>query len=93
VRAQLKLRAALMPEVVSPVEALEAGAASRRPELVGPGGKPRQRSWAVSPKLFPCELSAEAQAAIAGVHARWGHRHSICTCMRLHAHGEPCAWA
>jgi len=68
--------------VVSPVEALEAGAASRRPELVGPGGKPRQRSWAVSPKLFPCELSAEAQAAIAGVRARWGHLHSICTRMR-----------
>ena len=64
-RAQLKLRAALMPEVVSAVEALEAQAgASRKPEYVGTGGRPRQRSWAVSPKLFPCELSSEAKAAI-----------------------------
>ena len=63
--AQLKVRAALMPEVVSAVDALEAGAgASRVPEYVGAGGRPRQRSWAVSPKLFPCELSPEAQAAV-----------------------------
>ena len=59
-----------MPEVVSAVEALEAQAgASRKPEYVGAGGRPRQRSWAVSPKLFPCELSSEAKAAISEVCA------------------------
>ena len=65
---QLKVRAALMPEVVSAVEALEAQAgAPRKPEYVGAGGRPRQRSWAVSPKLFPCELSSEAKTAISEV--------------------------
>lgn len=69
--SQLKVRAALMPEVVSAVEALEAQAgASRKPEYVGAGGRPRQRSWAVSPKLFPCELSSEAKSAISEVCRR-----------------------
>ena len=65
---QLKVRASLMPEVVSAVEALEAAAGgSRVPEFVGAGGRPKKRSWAVSPKLFPCELSSEAQTAISEV--------------------------
>ncbi|KAK9821732.1 hypothetical protein WJX81_008527 [Elliptochloris bilobata] len=77
--ARLKLRAALMPEVVSAVEALEASAGgSRKPEIVGTAGRPAQRSWAVSPKLFPCELSSEAQAAVseavAAARVTWGLR-------------------
>ena len=69
--SQLKVRAALMPEVVSAVESLESQAgASRKSEYVGVGGRPRQRSWAVSPKLFPCELSSEAKAAISEVRHR-----------------------
>lgn len=71
---QLKVRASLMPEVVSAVEALEAAAGgSRVPEYVGAGGRPKKRSWAVSPKLFPCELSSEAQTAISEVRElmRW----------------------
>lgn len=44
-----------MPEIVSQVETLEKAASSN-------GSKaPRLKTWAASPKLFPCDISPDAQ--------------------------------
>jgi preprotein translocase subunit SecA len=72
--ARLRLRADLMPAVVSAVASLEAAAGSG-----GAGGrvKPRE-SWAVSPDLFPCALTPATEALIAdavkAAVAAWGER-------------------
>ena len=81
--ARLKLREALMPAVVSQVDSLEAAAGKG-----GGGGKKQQaatqvatrarpvKSWAASPDLFPCELSAETKqlidAGVAKAVEAWG---------------------
>ena len=73
---QLKLREALLPEVVSQVDHLEGQGSSNgsRPQASSNGkkgkGKGRSseskneaplRTWAANPKLFPCEVAPEAQ--------------------------------
>ncbi|KAG1679248.1 hypothetical protein FOA52_009277 [Chlamydomonas sp. UWO 241] len=69
--ARLKLREMLLPLVVSQAE-------DETQILKGRDGKPRLRSWAANPELFPCELSAETQAlaasAVKGAVASWGER-------------------
>ena len=71
--ARLRVRADLMPAVVSAVASLEAAAGSG----VGARVKPRA-SWAVSPDLFPCALTAGTEAmikdAVATAVAAWGER-------------------
>lgn len=74
--AQLKLREALLPEVVSQVEALESHASSNggRPQASANGkkgkgkgakkGGPPLKTWAANPKLFPCDVSPEVQKLI-----------------------------
>ena len=74
--AQLKLREALLPEVVSQVEALEGHASSNgsRPQASANGkkgkgkgakkGGPLLKTWAANPKLFPCDVSPEAPKLI-----------------------------
>ena len=59
-----------MPEVVSQVEALEA-AAARRGSSNGAGAsgngappKPRLKTWAAAPGLFPCDVSPEGKKAV-----------------------------
>lgn len=69
--ARLKLREMLMPRVVSTIESEEA--ALKR------GGRARPvKSWAVSPDLYPCELSIEAQEmakkAVETAAKAWGER-------------------
>jgi hypothetical protein len=54
--ARLKLRELLMPEVVSQVE----GTSSKAQRVN------KIRSWAVSPGLFPCQLSDEAKRLCQG---------------------------
>ena len=80
--ARLKLRELLMPEVVSLVDADAApgsngSSSSGRPQRAVPRGL-TARSWAVSPKLFPCEVSPEARGlageAVAAAVAAWGPR-------------------
>ncbi|GIL47249.1 hypothetical protein Vafri_4093 [Volvox africanus] len=70
--ARLKLREMLMPEVVSIVED------ANNPFRVGKDGKPRVRSWAANPSLFPCALSegtqSLARAAVEAAVKAWGTR-------------------
>eukprot|EP00887_Chlorella_sp_A99_P001989 scaffold18.g1989.t1 len=75
--ARLKLREMLMPEVVSLVDAADSvNGASLKPQRVARGLA--ARSWAVSPALFPCELSSEAKAlasdAVRAAVEAWGQR-------------------
>ncbi len=78
--AQLKLREALMPEVVSQVEALErAASSSNNGNGSSNGSRPaRIKSWAASPKLFPCDVSPEAKdlmkEAVSAAKGAWGER-------------------
>lgn len=59
-----------LPQVVSLVDAEGGGAKAQRVNKV--------KSWAVNPRLFPCDLSPEAQAlvrdAVAAAVAAWGAR-------------------
>lgn len=68
--ARLKLREMLMPRVVSLVDAEDAKVTRARPLTA--------KSWAVSPELFPCELSPAssklAQDAVDAAVAAWGER-------------------
>ena len=76
---QLKLREALLPEVVSQVDHLEGQASSSngsRPQASSNGKKGKGKSkgsegsgrplksWAANPKLFPCDVSPEAQKLV-----------------------------
>ena len=76
---QLKLREALLPEVVSQVDHLEGQGSSNgsRPQASSNGktgkgkGKSSEsknvaplRTWAANPKLFPCEVAPEAQQLV-----------------------------
>ena len=71
--ARLRVRADLMPAVVSALASLEAAAGSG----AGARVKPRE-SWSVSPDLFPCGLSPAAEAlirdAVGAAVAAWGER-------------------
>lgn len=59
-----------MPEVVSQVEALEKAASSSNGSGSNGSRPPRIKSWAASPKLFPCEVSPEAR----GLMKEVGHQ-------------------
>ncbi len=73
---QLKLREALLPEVVSQVDHLEGQASSNgsRPQASSNGKKGKAKggegserplkSWAANPKLFPCNVAPEAQKLV-----------------------------
>ncbi len=75
---QLKLREALLPEVVSQVDHLEGHSSSNgsRPQASSNGKKGKGKnkggegsgrplkSWAANPKLFPCEVAPEAQKLV-----------------------------
>ncbi len=73
---QLKLREALLPDVVSQVEALESHASSNgsTPQASANGKKGKGKgarkgaaplkTWTADPKLFPCDVSPEAQKLI-----------------------------
>ena len=76
---QLKLREALLPEVVSQVDHLEGQGSSNgsRPQANSNGKKGKGkgkssessngaplRTWAANPKLFPCEVAPEAQQLV-----------------------------
>lgn len=52
-----------MPEVVSQVEALERAASSNGSSNNG-ARAPRLKTWAASPKLFPCEVTAEGKRLV-----------------------------
>ncbi len=52
-----------MPEVVSQVEALERAASSNGSSSNG-ARAPRLKTWAASPKLFPCEVTAEGKRLV-----------------------------
>ncbi len=84
--ARLKLREALMPSVVSQVESLEAAAGkgkgagrdgAKKPPTEVTRARP-VKSWAASPDLFPCELSAATakliEAGVAAAVDAWGSR-------------------
>ncbi|CAL8466787.1 g6323 [Coccomyxa elongata] len=75
--ARLKLREALMPEVVSQVDALERAKSSNGSSSNG-ARSPRLKTWAASPKLFPCEVTAEGkrlmEEAVAAAKGAWGER-------------------
>ena len=70
---QLKLRERLMPEMVNQADFLEGHDSSNgsRPQVSGNGKKgkggkggkagPPLKTWAANPKLFPRDVSAEAQ--------------------------------
>ena len=68
--ARLKIREALMPKVVSLVDAKEGGSDGQ--------AVAKAKSWKVSPGLFPVELSAEAQGkvdnAVKVAVKQWGER-------------------
>lgn len=73
--ARLKLREMLMPRVVSLVD---SGSSATPGGRATPARPRNAKSWAVSPALFPCELSAQAtklatDAVEAAVQA-WGER-------------------
>ena len=67
--ARLKLRELLMPAVVSQVDAGEGEKAAKARKV---------KTWSVSPKLYPCELTPEAgglaAAAVAAAVGAWGQR-------------------
>ncbi|CAK0755431.1 Protein translocase subunit SA1, chloroplastic [Coccomyxa viridis] len=88
--AKLKLRERLMPEMVNQAEFLEGHDSSNgsRPQVSGNGKKgkggkgskagPPLKTWAANPKLFPRDVSAEAQKlmeeAVSACRQAWGER-------------------
>jgi preprotein translocase subunit SecA len=70
--ARLKIREMLMPRVVNLIESEEEGVKARRARPL------TAKSWAVNPKLFPCQLSSEASKladdAVAAAVGAWGER-------------------
>ena len=87
---QLKLRERLLPEIVNQADYLEGHASSNggRPQVIGNGKKgkggkgskagPPLKTWAANPKLFPRDVSAEAQKLMEEVRCLWGLAPSPC---------------
>jgi preprotein translocase subunit SecA len=71
--ARLKIRELLLPEVVTLVDDDDTGKSNGKTRKAL-----RPRSWKVSPKLFPCELSSSTAAlvkdAVSSAVASWGQR-------------------